>query len=128
VSSPNIYLVFEGSFSAAFIIASLVSFRAFFTQRVKKANEHDVRRREQVNRDQKTPSSPKSFGFRRRARRFHDSLLETFKTTETVNDIGLPIPPSGRFSPTFITDIEAGYASKDRTDLLESSSNQGTQT
>lgn len=94
---------------AALIIASLVSFRALFTHKEKKLRGNKIRLPERA--DQRTGPLPKGVGFRRRAKWLHDSLLRSFKASETIDDMGLPIPATGTFSPTFIMDIEGEYSS-----------------
>ena len=60
--------MFEGLLFAAFMVASLVFFRALFIQRANKAMGNHKRLREKASSDQKKRSSRKSVGFRRRAK------------------------------------------------------------
>ncbi|KAF2119898.1 hypothetical protein BDV96DRAFT_566279 [Lophiotrema nucula] len=115
-----IWFWFFIEFAVSFIIASLVSFRALFAQREKNADASEHRRREEAYQRQRERSDESSqrFGFRWRARRFHDSLLESFKDSETIHDRRLPVPESGRFSPSFITGIDGDNSSKEMSDSL----------
>ena len=112
-------LLREGLPCIAFIIACLVSFRALFTQREKQAHENQARLEEQIHQARGRP-----LGFRERVRQFHDNLLDSFRISETSNETGLPYPASGRFSPTFIMDIEGGCAAKHRMNTLQASTDQ----
>ncbi|KAF1849696.1 uncharacterized protein K460DRAFT_390372 [Cucurbitaria berberidis CBS 394.84] len=120
-----IWFWFFIEFAVSFIIASLISFRALFAQRERKAEASQHRRREEAFRNQKEASDESSQrnGFRRRARQLHDSLLESFKDSETIHDDTLPVPESGRFSPTFLTNISDDNSAKDRADSLDTFSN-----
>ncbi|KAF2142290.1 uncharacterized protein K452DRAFT_358129 [Aplosporella prunicola CBS 121167] len=121
-----VWFWFYIEYSVSFIIACLVSFRALFARREKRAYENEARQREQAHQEQKTSSSRKSSGLRGRARRFHDSILDSIRTTETVSDLDLPMPASGRFSPTFITEYEPESTPKNKINSMETSSSQRT--
>jgi hypothetical protein len=68
----------------------------------------------------------KNVGILRRARHIHDSLLESFKTLETVDDNRLPLPESGRFSPTFLTEMGHAHITDKRIDSVGNSADRGS--
>ncbi|KAF2267293.1 hypothetical protein CC78DRAFT_566250 [Lojkania enalia] len=108
-------------FSVAFLIACIVSFRALFAQREQRAYEKKMAQRQIAWQNSSTKrGTPR--GLFERARYIHNSLLETFKTLETV-DMELPAPESGRFSATFLTEIETAHLPKER---ATSSNDSGT--
>ncbi|KAF2009716.1 hypothetical protein BU24DRAFT_497285 [Aaosphaeria arxii CBS 175.79] len=91
-------------FSVAFFIACLISYRALFTQ---------VRFQHlaiQGQLDSSNSTSWKSSSLFRRAGYLHNSLLRTFKELETGDPLRLPEPESGRFSPTFLAEIENAHS------------------
>lgn len=92
---------------SAFIIACIVSFRALFTQ---KSNKIEAKAREdrelRLREAQSSQNAPnKGRAFIKKASRFHDSLLDTLRSTERddvdVGDAILPIPPSHKLDLDF---------------------------
>jgi hypothetical protein len=74
-------MYFQLSFLIAFLIACVVSFRALFAQRQKKANAKQHEYRERMHREAQG-SHPHRDSLIRRAKRFHDGLVETLRSTE----------------------------------------------
>ncbi|ORY03570.1 hypothetical protein BCR34DRAFT_520715 [Clohesyomyces aquaticus] len=108
-------------FAVAFLIACIVSFRALFAQRENSAYENQMQLREIAWQEQQASSRSsrlKNVGILRRARYIHDSLLESFRTLETVDDSRLPLPESGRFSPTFLTEMGHAHVTDKRMDSV----------
>jgi len=87
-------------FSVSLIIACLVSFRGLFIHN--RNNQHD--RAERLLKASPANPSPRGQTFGQRARRLHDSLLRTYKDTESIGD-SLPLPENGDFSASFIDSI-----------------------
>ncbi|KAI1484555.1 hypothetical protein F5X96DRAFT_683510 [Biscogniauxia mediterranea] len=93
-----IWFWFNIEFIVSFIIACLVSFRALFAQDNPKPQPAVAQPRTKDG-----AYDPKAAGFRARARRLQDSILDTFRTLEGTNlEMSLlPHPPSGRLSVDF---------------------------
>ncbi|KAI1639200.1 hypothetical protein F4809DRAFT_596992 [Biscogniauxia mediterranea] len=93
-----IWFWFNIEFIVSFIVACLVSFRALFAQENPKPQPAVARQRTKDG-----AYDPKTAGFRARARRLQDSILDTFRTLEGTNPEMslLPHPPSGRLSVDF---------------------------
>ncbi|KAF2113622.1 hypothetical protein BDV96DRAFT_688594 [Lophiotrema nucula] len=96
-------------YSVSFLIACIVSFRALFVRQENRTYEHSKQPREAGLREQQGLTNDHKFS---RVRRVHDSLLESFKALETTDDADLPKPASGRFTPTFLTDVEIAHLPK----------------
>jgi hypothetical protein len=103
----------------AFLIACIISFRALFAQRENQSYENQRQAQQIAWQQRQTDSSSgakrmKNLSLIRRARMYHDSLLQSFKSLETGHDMRLPEPESGRFSPTFLTEINSNGAAKEK--------------
>jgi hypothetical protein len=103
----------------AFLIACIISFRALFAQREQQSYENQRQAQQLAWQQRQTDSSSgakrmKNLSLVRRARMYHDSLLQSFKSLETGHDMRLPKPESGRFSPTFLTEINSNGAVKEK--------------
>jgi uncharacterized membrane protein len=105
-------------FAVAFLIACIISFRALMAQHENREYQEQVQLQQMAWNEQQASEEAKTSGkssFLRRARRYHDSLLFSLKTMETGKSFRLPEPESGRFSPTFLTEIEHETITKERT-------------
>ena len=67
---------------SAFIISCIVSYRALFTQRRRKAEDEEIRKRVRYAEENRTSLSPGAFWMVGRMRRFHDSVMETMRSSE----------------------------------------------
>lgn len=108
--------------SLAFLVACLISFRALFTQREHRSYEQQVRLRGLDWRDNQSPKipsakSPKTTSIMERMKSYHNALIQSFKDLETERDLRLPEPESGRFSPTFLTEIDSGSSTEEKPSL-----------
>ncbi|OAK95324.1 hypothetical protein IQ06DRAFT_309680 [Phaeosphaeriaceae sp. SRC1lsM3a] len=103
-------------FAVAFLIACIISFRALFAQREQRSYENQVEQQRLAWEGRATEStSGKRSGIIKRARLYHDSLLQSFKSLETRHDMNLPNPETGRFSPTFLTEIQNNDLTTEKT-------------
>jgi hypothetical protein len=99
---------------AAFLIACIISFRALFAQHERRTYDQQIRAKqaaweEAQKESSEAASKSKKSSLFRRMRTYHDSLLTTFRELETGRDMRLPEPESGRFSATFLREIESAH-------------------
>lgn len=108
----------------AFLIACIISYRALFVQREQRSYENHVGQDRLKGEAGTKATSDKQSGLIKRARLYHDSLLQTFKSLETRHDMELPHPETGRFSSSFLTEVENYDTAMKKTSTNSSSTSE----
>jgi hypothetical protein len=114
---------------SAFLIACIISFRALFAQHERRTYDQQILAKQAAWEEAQKESSEASKSMKsslfRRMRTYHDSLLTTFRALETGIDMRLPEPESGRFSATFLREIEGAHCREKSTGSSGSEREEG---